>query len=142
VDAALRRLVFQRACGQCEYCTMPSNWDPLPFCVDHIIAQQHAGPTIESNLALSCFSCNTHKGPNIAGLDPDNGRLTRLFHPRTDSWSTAQHFSSCDAQREACAAFIASIARLTGSTGVPRPATRTMPTSRINLQHKSLLLRE
>jgi hypothetical protein len=36
----------------------------------------------------------------------------------------------------------ASIARLPGSIGVPRPATRTMPASRINLQHKSLLLRE
>ena len=90
MDAGLRRLVFERVCGQCEYCTMPSDWDPLPFCIDHIIAQQHAGPTIESNLALSCFSCNTHKGPNIAGLDPETGQLTRLFHPRTDTWS--EHF--------------------------------------------------
>lgn len=69
---------------------MPSHWDPLPFCVDHIIAQQHAGPTIESNLALSCFSCNTHKGPNIAGIDPETGQLTRLFHPRSDIW--VEHF--------------------------------------------------
>ncbi|MCO6457584.1 MAG: HNH endonuclease [Pirellulaceae bacterium] len=69
---------------------MPSDWDPLPFCIDHVIDQQHAGPTIESNLALSCFSCNTHKGPNIAGLDPATGQLTRLFHPRGDTW--IEHF--------------------------------------------------
>ena len=79
MDVGLRRLVFERACGKCEYCMMPSDSDPLAFCIDHIIAQQHAGPTIESNLALSCFSCNTHKGPNITGLDPENGLLTRLF---------------------------------------------------------------
>lgn len=90
MDAGLRRLVFDRANGFCEYCMMPRDWDPLPFCVDHIIAQQHAGPTAESNLALSCFSCNTYKGPNIAGLDPESGDLTRLFHPRTDKW--ADHF--------------------------------------------------
>jgi hypothetical protein len=29
-------------------------------------------------------------GPNIAGLDPESGDLTRLFHPRTDKW--ADHF--------------------------------------------------
>ena len=34
--------------------------------------------------------CNRHKGPNLAGVDPDNGSLTRLFHPRTDEWSV--HF--------------------------------------------------
>jgi len=30
------------------------------------------------------------KGPNIAGLDPLTGALTRLFHPRSDVW--AEHF--------------------------------------------------
>lgn len=90
MDAGLRRFVFTRANGICEYCAMPSEWDALPFCVDHIIAQKHAGPTIESNLALACFSCNTHKGPNIAGLSLDNGQITRLFNPRIDIWH--EHF--------------------------------------------------
>jgi hypothetical protein len=31
------------------------------------------------------------KGSNIAGLDPRSGKLTRLFHPRTDVWS--RHFA-------------------------------------------------
>lgn len=90
MEASLRRLVIQRALGRCEYCDIASESDPSPFCIDHIIAQQHAGRTHESNLALSCFNCNTHKGPNIAGLDPDDGELTRLFNPRIDNWS--EHF--------------------------------------------------
>lgn len=38
------------------------------------------------NLALACFHCNRHKGPNIAGWDADTKQLVRLFHPRNDSW--------------------------------------------------------
>ena len=44
----------------------------------------------DDNLAYACAHCNLHKGPNIAGLDPTTGDLTRLFHPRTDDWGT--HF--------------------------------------------------
>lgn len=58
MDAALRKLVWDRAAGSCEYCHMPVDFDPLPFCVDHVIAQQHHGPTEEANLALSCYNCN------------------------------------------------------------------------------------
>jgi hypothetical protein len=31
-----------------------------------------------------------HKGPNLTGLDPDTGELTRLFNPRLDQW--VEHF--------------------------------------------------
>jgi hypothetical protein len=91
MDEALRQVVFERSQRLCEYCRLADEFDPLPFCVDHIIAQQHRGPTVETNLASSCFSCNSSKGPNIAGIDPDTGQLTRLFHPRRDNWS--QHFA-------------------------------------------------
>jgi hypothetical protein len=86
----LVHLVWQRAGDICEYCHMPQQFDPLVFQIDHIIAQQHNGPTLAENLALSCFADNHHKGPNIAGIDPDSGRMERLFHPRTDAWS--DHF--------------------------------------------------
>ena len=43
------------------------------------------------NLALACFRCNLHKGPNLTGLDPDTGRITPLFHPRRDVWH--EHFT-------------------------------------------------
>jgi hypothetical protein len=32
-----------------------------------------------------------HKGTNLAGMDPRTGKLTRLFHPRQDSWE--EHFA-------------------------------------------------
>jgi hypothetical protein len=83
-------LVTVRAIGCCEYCLFPETSSELPFHVDHIIAQKHSGPTEPGNLAWACFSCNLHKGPNIAGLDPVTAALTRLFHPRQDIW--AEHF--------------------------------------------------
>ncbi|NUQ64986.1 MAG: hypothetical protein HUU20_21185 [Pirellulales bacterium] len=66
---------------------MPPDADPLPFCINHIIAQKHHGPTEPFTLALACYNCNSFKGPNIAGIDPETGRLTRLFNPRVDVWS-------------------------------------------------------
>ena len=62
----------------------------LTFPIDHIIARQHGGQTIPENLALCCGRCNLSKGPNIAGLDPRTGLLTRLFNPRQDLWT--EHF--------------------------------------------------
>ena len=61
-----------------------------PFQIDHIIARQHGGESSVENLAFSCYHCNTHKGPNVAGLDTDTGEVVRLFHPRSDLW--AEHF--------------------------------------------------
>ena len=75
---------------RCDYCRMPSTLDPLPFQVDHIVAQQHGGESVIENLAWSCLHCNKHKGPNIAGIDPVTRQLTRLFHPRRDRWQ--RHF--------------------------------------------------
>jgi hypothetical protein len=63
----------------------------VPFQIDHIIAKQHGGETVLENLAWSCFHCNTFKGPNIGGIDPEGGRLTRLYHLRLDHWE--EHFS-------------------------------------------------
>jgi HNH endonuclease len=89
-DQGLIQQVWQRARACCEYCRMPQELDPLPFQIDHIIARKHGGPTRAENLALACFPCNNHKGPNIAGIDPDTGSVTPLFHPRRDDWQ--EHF--------------------------------------------------
>lgn len=90
MEARLEKTVRQRAQGSCEYCHFPETFTRVPFQIDHIISEKHGGPTTVENLALSCFFCNTHKGPNIAGLDPETGELTRLFHPRRDEWQ--EHF--------------------------------------------------
>ena len=90
IDRALEAIVWQRAGSRCEYCHMPVAFSELPFQMDHIIAQKHGGPSSSENLALSCFYCNSFKGPNIAGIDPLGNETVRLFHPRRDVWS--EHF--------------------------------------------------
>jgi hypothetical protein len=90
VSAALRRLVLERAGQCCEYCQMPQGFDPATFEVDHVIPEKMEGDTEAANLALACFKCNNHKGPNIAGIDPHTGLREFLFNPRQDEWS--EHF--------------------------------------------------
>jgi hypothetical protein len=58
--------------------------------IDHIVAEKHGGPTVASNLALSCAICNGRKGSDLASVDPDTGIIIPLFHPRRDRW--ADHF--------------------------------------------------
>jgi hypothetical protein len=88
---ALEREVRRRARGLCEYCRFPESFHRKTFHIDHIVAQQHDGPTVAENLALSCSHCNLHKGPNLTGLDPDGRQIARLFNPRQDLWH--EHFA-------------------------------------------------
>lgn len=121
MNSRLENLVWRRARRSCEYCQIPHEYDELPFQIDHILARKHGGPTTARNLALACFPCNNHKGPNIAGRDPRTGRIVRLFHPRRDSWE--QHF-----RWEA--------ARLFGLTAIGRA---TIAVLEINLVHRIAL---
>jgi hypothetical protein len=70
---------------------MPQELDIQPFQIDHVRAQKHGGLTEFGNLALSCLPCNSYKGPNVAGYDPESGEIVALFNPRTDQW--ARHFA-------------------------------------------------
>jgi len=90
MESALQRLVESRANFCCEYCRMPRSVSTTPFQIDHIIAKKHGGVTASDNLALSCFHCNVHKGPNIAGVDPDTGATRPLFRLRRDR--SSDHF--------------------------------------------------
>ncbi|HEY7116257.1 MAG TPA: HNH endonuclease signature motif containing protein [Tepidisphaeraceae bacterium] len=87
---ALELEVRRRAGFRCEYCHVPEARFDFKHEIDHIIAQKHHGPTILSNLALCCGDCNMHKGPNVAGVDPETGQVVRLFNPREDRWD--DHF--------------------------------------------------
>jgi hypothetical protein len=84
------RLVWRRAGRRCEYCRIPQAFDESPFEIDHVIARKHGGLSVAGNLALSCFRCNSFKGPNVGGLDPLTRDLTPLFNPRRDRWN--RHF--------------------------------------------------
>lgn len=98
MDKQLEDLVWSRANGCCEYCEIPQAFDPLRFQIDHIIAEQHRGPTSKENLALACYTCNHHKGPNIAGFDLVTNGTIPLFNPRKEVWS--DHFRWNDAELE------------------------------------------
>ncbi len=62
----------------------------MRFQIEHVVARQHGGRDSASNLALACQQCNLHKGPNLTGIDPDTGKIVRLFHPRRHKWQ--RHF--------------------------------------------------
>jgi hypothetical protein len=72
----LQRTVRERANGRFEYCAFPQEFAELPFEVDHVVARKHRGATNADNLALTCFYCNSYKGPNIVGIDPVTGATT------------------------------------------------------------------
>jgi hypothetical protein len=90
VTAALRRLVMQRADGQCEYCLLREEDSAFNLQVEHIISEKHGGATVSENLACACVFCNRFKGSDIASISPTTGQIVRLFHPRRDGWS--DHF--------------------------------------------------
>ena len=69
---------------------MPASGYLGSFHADHIIARQHGGESNLENLALACLHCNQHKGPNIAGRNPETGEVVELFHPRRNRWG--DHF--------------------------------------------------
>ena len=115
VGRRLMALISLRAGCCCEYCGLPQNGSILGFQPDHILALKHGGPTAESNLAWSCFYCNSYKGACIAGHDPVSGRLTRLYHPRTDAWHNHFKWSG---------------ARIVGTTPVGRTTVQVL-----NLNH-------
>ena len=83
--------VRRRANRRCEYCRLPDYaLSPSDFHVEHIIARKHGGKSLMENLAWSCIYCNLYKGPNLASIDPDTGKLTPLFNPRINRWE--EHF--------------------------------------------------
>jgi hypothetical protein len=86
IPAALRRLVYDRANGCCEYCLTPEAAGLVAHQIDHVIAQKHGGLTEADNLALSCTLCNKHKGSDIASPDPATSEIVPLYHPRCDRW--------------------------------------------------------
>lgn len=91
MDKELANRVWERSGGICESCRLPQAASRLRFHVEHIVSPQHGGLTELENLAIACPRCNLHKGPNLAGIDPETGEKVWLFHPRRDQW--ASHFS-------------------------------------------------
>jgi 5-methylcytosine-specific restriction endonuclease McrA len=88
---AIQERVRQRAGYCCEYCQLHQDDSPLAALhIEHIRPIKHGGTDDLENLCLACIDCNLHKGPNLAGYDPDSDQLTELYHPRRQRWD--DHF--------------------------------------------------
>ena len=90
MDAALERLVRQRAGGRCEYCRLPQAGPASPSRSTTSSPASIGAARSPATSRTVCVYCNGYKGPNISGLDPATGKLTPLFHPRRHKWS--HHF--------------------------------------------------
>jgi 5-methylcytosine-specific restriction endonuclease McrA len=90
IPVGLRRQVYERAKGCCEYCQIPDVATFAPHEIDHIIAEKHGGRTESDNLALSCTQGNKYKGSDLASTDIETEKIVPLYHPRQDLWH--EHF--------------------------------------------------
>jgi hypothetical protein len=62
--------------------------------IEHIMPKACGGTDDEGNLWLACRLCNSAKGAQTHGRDPETGRRVRLFNPRRQKWS--RHFRWSD----------------------------------------------
>jgi hypothetical protein len=80
-ESGVSRRVWSRAGGRCEYCRIPQFAFPLPFQIDHIVAEKQDGETVDGNLALAFLgqaSLSQFHGPGhqwdvLLRLTPDGG---------------------------------------------------------------------
>jgi|SRR5579859_1602474 len=82
ISNVLRLQVKESAGNKCDYCLIADDLSAKRHEVDHIYAEKHGGATIFSNLCLSCYYCNRHKGSDLCSIDRVTGELVSLFHPR------------------------------------------------------------
>ena len=86
----LRRRVYDRAQGICEYC-QTQEVIVINMHIDHIVPLSAGGKTEPDNLCLSCISCNGAKHKFQLGIDPASQLAVPLFNPRDQIWS--EHFA-------------------------------------------------
>lgn len=89
--AAIKRLVYERAKGCCEYCQSCEDNTSQAMHIEHI--DPKSGDS-EQNLCLSCASCNLSKAKATSAIDPETGEIVPLFNPRMQLWT--EHFTWID----------------------------------------------
>jgi len=91
IPEKIKVLVRERAGNRCEYCTDFWLYSASQFHIDHIISEQHKGPSTLENLAFACSPCNLFKGTNLTTTISGQDEYVNLYHPRKDIWT--DHFS-------------------------------------------------
>ena len=90
ISPTIRKIVFERANGYCEYCQCPSDFSTEPFSIEHIIPKSKNGTDSPDNLALACIGCNIYKSNKITFLDTVTQDYFPLYNPRINVWN--DHF--------------------------------------------------
>jgi hypothetical protein len=90
ISGKLKKQVFHRSQGYCEYCKSPADFSTEPFSIEHIMPRIKQGTNDPENLAYSCIGCNVYKSDTTEWLDVVSQETTPLFNPRTMLWD--EHF--------------------------------------------------
>ena len=87
IAVKLRQFIRERADNHCEYCRIPEDFSPQPFCFEHILPKTTGGKTSKENLALACQGCNAFKATRTEFVDSVTSESVKLFNPRKSKWS-------------------------------------------------------
>ncbi len=87
LSKALRRQVAERARHRYGYCLTSQEYSGAQLEIEHLIPVGRGGSHDEDNLWLSCSWCNSYKGVQIEGVDPETGEHASLFNPKQQVWS-------------------------------------------------------
>lgn len=128
VPRSVRRRVFERAQGYCEYCLSQAGVSPSSFSVEHVRPKARGGGNDLNNLALCCQGCNGRKSDHVEGIDPPSEALVPLYNPRVDHWHI--HF-----------AWDHSYTQLLGLTPTGRATIRRLGLNRVELVRLRRILR-
>jgi HNH endonuclease len=91
ISKKVKNFVFERADYICEYCLSLVSYSPQPFEAEHIVPLSKDGSDDVENLACACGGCNGIKYNKTDAIDPIDGKIVPLFHPRQMSWY--EHFT-------------------------------------------------
>lgn len=98
ISETLRAHIREQAGNQCGYCLSQQKYLYASLEIDHIIPQAAGGSDDEANLWLACRTCNSYKGSQTQGIDPQTGQRALLFNPRLQSWRDHFEWSGDGAQ--------------------------------------------
>jgi hypothetical protein len=94
IPKALRERIAAEAGNRCGYCLTGQRVSGAQMHIEHLIPRSRGGRSEPANLWLSCAWCNSYKGTQTEGIDPDTGDRASLFNPREQRWS--DHFAWID----------------------------------------------
>lgn len=91
ISEAVRARVRASAQDRCGYCQSLQKYVLGILEIEHIIPKAAGGSDEEENLWLACRLCNSYKGIQTQGQDPESDRNVKLFNPRFQQWT--RHFT-------------------------------------------------